>query len=108
MDVRQHLPARRPSETLELELCGLSYTATFSRFPDGQVAGSGATLHMYFTKSGPVWFLSDGTAVPSNIAEIVTNNPNVAGVGVSLFPHSADVSQTFRYVDSYKGENHDD
>ena len=36
---------------------------------------------------------------PSNIAEIVTNNLN-GGVGDSLFPHSADVSQTFRYVDS--------
>jgi len=68
----------------------------------------GATLHMYFAKSGPVWFLSDGTTVPCNIAEIVTNNPNIAGIGDSLFPHFADVSQTFRYVDSYKGENHDD
>src|SRR5947209_889328 len=37
MTGRQRLPSRRPSETLELELHGLRYTATFSRGADGEV-----------------------------------------------------------------------
>jgi hypothetical protein len=34
---RQRLANRRPSETFEIEVAGLRYTATFSRFADGRV-----------------------------------------------------------------------
>jgi len=34
---RNRLANRRPSETFEIEVAGLRYTATFSRFPDGRV-----------------------------------------------------------------------
>jgi|SRR6516164_8573543 ribonucleoside-diphosphate reductase alpha chain len=34
---RQRLPARRPSETFNVECAGLKYTATVSRFSDGTV-----------------------------------------------------------------------
>jgi ribonucleoside-diphosphate reductase alpha chain len=34
---RQRLADRRPSETFDLEVGGLRYTATISRFPDGTV-----------------------------------------------------------------------
>lgn len=34
---RLRLPNRRPSETFEVEACGLRYTATVSRFADGRV-----------------------------------------------------------------------
>lgn len=35
---RERLPNRRPSETFELNVAGLRYTATVSRFPGGRVA----------------------------------------------------------------------
>jgi len=38
MPSRQCLPARRASATFELELHGLRYTATVSRFADGRLA----------------------------------------------------------------------
>jgi len=38
MTARQCLPNRRASSTFELELCGLRYTATVSRFADGRPA----------------------------------------------------------------------
>ena len=34
---RQQLPNRRLSETFELEVAGLRYTATIGRFPDGRI-----------------------------------------------------------------------
>jgi hypothetical protein len=34
---RRLLPSRRASETFEIEICGLRYTATVSRFPDGRI-----------------------------------------------------------------------
>jgi ribonucleoside-diphosphate reductase alpha chain len=34
---RERLANRRPSETFELEVAGLRYTATIGRFPDGRV-----------------------------------------------------------------------
>jgi ribonucleoside-diphosphate reductase alpha chain len=37
MTARMRLPARRECSTLELELHGLHYTATYSRFANGQV-----------------------------------------------------------------------
>lgn len=38
MTARTRLPNRRTSRTFELELQGLRYLATFSRFADGRVA----------------------------------------------------------------------
>jgi hypothetical protein len=38
MSERQRLPNYRESETFELEVAGLKYTATFSRFADGSIA----------------------------------------------------------------------
>jgi hypothetical protein len=35
--MRERLPNRRPSLTLDFEINGLAYTATFSHFPDGRV-----------------------------------------------------------------------
>ena len=37
MMARQRLPNRRPSTTFDLEVHGLPYTATVSRFADGKV-----------------------------------------------------------------------
>ena len=37
MTARQRLPNRRASETFELEVGGLRYTATVSRFADGSI-----------------------------------------------------------------------
>ena len=51
---RARLPNRRPAETFEIEVAGLRYLATISRFPDGRLAeiflsnhktNSGADVH---------------------------------------------------------------
>jgi hypothetical protein len=38
MTMRTHLPKRRGSTNFELEVSGLWYTCTFSRFPNGSIA----------------------------------------------------------------------
>jgi hypothetical protein len=38
MSTRERLPNRRVSETFELEVNGLHYTCTISRFRDGRIA----------------------------------------------------------------------
>jgi hypothetical protein len=38
MQQRQRLPNRRVGQTFELEVGGLKYTCTISRFPDGRLA----------------------------------------------------------------------
>src|SRR5262245_41704075 len=38
MTARERLPNRRLAETFELEVAGLKYTATISRFPNGSVS----------------------------------------------------------------------
>ena len=38
MTARRSLPNRRASETLEVELAGLRYTATVGRYADGRIA----------------------------------------------------------------------
>jgi hypothetical protein len=38
MTARARLPNRRMAETFDLEVGGLKYTATVSRFPDGRIA----------------------------------------------------------------------
>jgi hypothetical protein len=43
--VRQRLPNRRASETFALEVAGLKYTATVSRFPDGRIGELFLTNH---------------------------------------------------------------
>jgi hypothetical protein len=38
MSARQRLPNRRRAETFEIEVAGLRYTCTFSRYPDGRLS----------------------------------------------------------------------
>ncbi len=38
MTARRRLPNRRTSTTFEIEVGGLRYTATFSRYPDGSIS----------------------------------------------------------------------
>jgi hypothetical protein len=38
MTVRARLPNRRLAESFELECCGLRYTCTVGRYPDGSIA----------------------------------------------------------------------
>jgi hypothetical protein len=45
MTARERLPDRRLSSTFELEVAGLHYTATVSRFSDGRVAELFLTNH---------------------------------------------------------------
>ena len=45
MTVRQRLPNRRACTTFELEVSGLRYTATVSRFADGRVGELFLTNH---------------------------------------------------------------
>jgi hypothetical protein len=35
--VRERLPDRRPAETFDVEACGLRYTCTIGRYPDGRI-----------------------------------------------------------------------
>jgi hypothetical protein len=56
----------------------------------------GLTLHLHFSNSGPTWTLSNGVRVPPDVAQIVTSNLNVVGVGDTLFPGG--VSQTWRFI----------
>ena len=42
---RERLPNQRRSEVFELELHGLRYTCTFSRFPDGRIGELFLTNH---------------------------------------------------------------
>jgi hypothetical protein len=37
MTARQRLPDRRPAESFDIEVAGLSYTCTVGRFADGQI-----------------------------------------------------------------------
>ncbi len=45
MTVRERLPNRRTSETFELEVAGLRYTCSFSRYRDGRIAEIFLTNH---------------------------------------------------------------
>jgi hypothetical protein len=45
MQQRQRLPNRRVGQRFELEVGGLKYTATFSRFGDGKVAETFLSNH---------------------------------------------------------------
>ena len=45
MSERQRLPNWRESVTFELEVAGLRYTATFSRYPDGRISELFLTNH---------------------------------------------------------------
>jgi len=58
----------------------------------------GAALHQHFTKTRPIWSLSDGTAVAPDVAKIIITDINVVGVGDGLF--GRELSQTFRYVEA--------
>jgi hypothetical protein len=45
MSARTQLPNRRPSENFDLELAGLKYKVTVSRFPDGSLGETFISNH---------------------------------------------------------------
>jgi hypothetical protein len=60
----------------------------------------GTALQLEFRYGAQRWRLSNGCEVRPEVARLVIQNPNVAGVGDALFANL--MSQTFRYVE----ENH--
>jgi hypothetical protein len=59
----------------------------------------GASLHLWFSRTGPTWSLSDGSYVADEVAKLVIFNVSVVAVGDTLFPASGP-SQTYRYVEN--------
>jgi hypothetical protein len=56
---------------------------------------AGASFHLQFTRSGPLWVLSSGRQVPDVIARLVIASASVVGVGDALFDGCP--AQTFRW-----------
>jgi hypothetical protein len=56
----------------------------------------GATLHLYYQYGRPLWQLSSGEFIGSDVAEIVIKTPNIVAVGDSLFPGHP--GQTWRMI----------
>jgi hypothetical protein len=57
----------------------------------------GQALHLCNAWYGQIWWLTNGTRIKPEIAQIVITNPSVVGVGDAL-PLNADIpAQTFRY-----------
>ena len=56
---------------------------------------AGQLLHLEHHADRPLWSLSDGTAVPADIAILVTHNAAAAPTGDSLFPDLM-LGQTWR------------
>ncbi len=64
---------------------------------------NGAALLMFYEQGRPVWKLSTGIFITPDVANAVTNNPNVVGVGDCLFP-GAGASQTYRWVNNQEDQ----
>jgi hypothetical protein len=75
---RQRLPNRRPSETFPLEVNGLSYLVTVSRFADGRVAE-------VFISNGKAGSHSDTNA---RDAAIITSIALQYGVPLEVIRHA--------------------
>jgi hypothetical protein len=58
----------------------------------------GAALHLFYERGRAAWRLSTGIFITPDIADAITHNPNVVGVGDSLFGDRS-TSQTFRWTD---------
>jgi hypothetical protein len=56
---------------------------------------AGAALHLQYTRSGPLWVLSNGREVSDGIAKLVVASSSVVGVGDALFDGCP--AQTFRW-----------
>jgi hypothetical protein len=59
---------------------------------------NGASLHFSHDRGRPSWRLSTGNTLTREVAEEVTRDPHVVGVGDSLFSDLS-MSQTFRWTD---------
>lgn len=62
---RQQLPNRRASQTFELEAMGLKFTATFSRFPDGEASEVFITNHRAGSAAG---IMASDAAIAASLA----------------------------------------
>lgn len=58
----------------------------------------GASLHLFYEGGRAAWRLSTEILITPEVAEVLMRNPNVEGVGDSLFGDRA-TSQTFRWTD---------
>jgi hypothetical protein len=59
----------------------------------------GVTLHRGLDRRKRVqWMLSDGEIIDDEIARLVINHSDIAGVGDTLFPEFGELSQTFHYI----------
>jgi hypothetical protein len=56
----------------------------------------GLALHVSHEKSGNLWWLSDGSSVTPEVAEIVIAHPDIASVGDGLFRGA--LGQTYRPI----------
>jgi hypothetical protein len=89
MSNRTLAQARRRGK--RLDRLKLTVTATLAAMKQGQA------LHLHFGRHGPVWQLTGGRSVPDEVAQIVTQNKTVVGVGDALF---GDIpAQTWRFVE---------
>jgi len=90
--VRNRSIAQVRRQGRRLERLGVTVAATLAAMKQGQA------LHLYFGRYGPVWRLTGGRTVPVEVAQIVTKNLSVAGVGDALFNDIP--AQTWRFVET--------
>jgi hypothetical protein len=90
--VRNRSVAQLRRRGKQLERLNVTVTATVAAMRRGEA------LHLHFGRYGPVWRLTGGRAVPTDVAQIVTKNPSVAGVGDALFNDIP--AQTWRYIET--------
>ena len=62
----------------------------------------GAALHLSYTPAREWWGLSNGLAVPPDVAAILIARPDVVAVGDTLFSNTR--SQTWRHLGSHNGD----
>jgi hypothetical protein len=82
---------------------GLSRSQTRRRQKSLGAMKKGAALHLFTNARGRLGALAPGSSSP-DVAEAITHNPNVVGVGDSLFGDRA-TSQTFLLTD--QEDNHE-
>jgi hypothetical protein len=63
------------------------------------VMENGAAPQMFYEQGRAIWKLSTGILITPETADAVIHNPNVTGVGDSLFGDKL-ASQTFRWIDN--------
>jgi hypothetical protein len=56
----------------------------------------GQALHLQYRSGRRLWNLSDGTAVPADVAEVLTKHASIVPVGDALFDGLP--GQTWRYA----------